>query len=88
MPTLVSACCKAEMNVTREPNQGAIAGYTLMYDCKACGKACATEFENPPCPLGICDGSGVITKNAGMCGGCETCGSTEETQEPCPHLNN
>lgn len=31
-----------------------------------------------------CDGSGVVVENAGMCGGCEICGSREEREVPCP----
>lgn len=42
---------------------------------------------NEPCPLSICDGSGVTVINAGMCGACEICRDREETEVPCPHLS-
>lgn len=32
----------------------------------------------------LCDGTGTIIENQGMCGGCEICGATEETEKPCP----
>jgi hypothetical protein len=31
-----------------------------------------------------CNGSGIVTENAGYCGGCEVCGSTEARDVPCP----
>lgn len=31
-----------------------------------------------------CDGEGIVTQNAGYCGGCERCGSTEEKEVECP----
>ncbi len=38
-------------------------------------------MSNKECEF--CDGTGVIVKNAGMCGGCEVCGDKEEKQTPC-----
>ena len=31
-----------------------------------------------------CEDTKVVISNAGMCGGCERCGSNEERETPCP----
>lgn len=46
------------------------------------GKRVAKVYR--PCPLDICDGSGVTVENAGCCGGCDRCGSREEKEVTCP----
>lgn len=33
---------------------------------------------------GTCGGSGIVVENAGACGGCERCGSSEEVERSCP----
>jgi len=34
-----------------------------------------------------CLDTGMITVDAGYCGGCEVCGNREEHEERCPHCN-
>ncbi len=34
-----------------------------------------------------CYDTGLVTVNAGMCGGCEVCGSAEEHEVRCPNCN-
>jgi hypothetical protein len=34
-----------------------------------------------------CLDTGMITVDAGYCGGCEVCGSREQHEERCPHCN-
>lgn len=77
---LVSSCCFEEMNITREPNTAALLGYTVMYDCKACGSACTAQL--PPCPDGICDGSGRVGVTAYDS---DSHNYYPDGDEPCPH---
>jgi hypothetical protein len=77
----VSSCCYAETIATREPNPDAISGFTVMHECKACGSACTLTW--PPCPLGICDGSGEVVNWAHDY---DTHQDYPDGTKDCPHL--
>lgn len=78
----VSACCEAPVTRdVRTPDYAPFVPYWYT-KCTACQKPCAEVYK--PCKLDICDGSGVTVQNAGYCGGCERCGSTEEKEVHCP----
>lgn len=78
----VSSCCNAPTRVKEGVIKPSLPAQKVL-ECTDCGDECTLTW--PPCPLNICDGSGITIENAGYCGGCDTCGSREETEKPCPH---
>lgn len=74
----VSVCCKAPV---KEDFRDSFDhdDPVAIYSCAKCGNECQVEEM-----CATCEGRGTIVVDAGYCGGCETCGSREEHEEPCP----
>ncbi len=71
----VSKCCFATLITTTT-----IRGKQVLR-CGDCGDA--TEPVDPPCPLGICDGSGLVPVYDSVEPGAP---SYQADTKPCPHL--
>jgi hypothetical protein len=62
--TKVSDCCHAAIvSVAAKDYVGILARHVPAHaECIECGHPCREVY--PPCPLGICDGSGLVGKTA------------------------